>query len=128
MEGQRALPSPRVGSPATRESSAMLFLKGPRATARFLAFSPDGSLLASAAEHDQVISLWDGYTGQPRGFLEGHPAPITGLAFAPATDLLASTDRRGHVRTWDPAACRLLSAPPVRGWGCLAFSPDGRRL
>jgi WD40 repeat protein len=105
----------------------MLFLKGPRATARFLAFSPDGRLLASAGEHDRVISLWDGCTGQPRGSLEGHPVPITALAFAP-TGLLASTDQRGNVRTWDPVACRLLSAPSVRGSFCLAFSPDGRRL
>jgi WD40 repeat protein len=106
----------------------MLFLNGPRARARNLALSPDGRLLASAGELDAAISLWDGCTGQPRGSLEGHRAPVTGLAFDPATGILASAHRWGHVQLWDPVTCQPLSSPAVRGGFCLAFSPDGRWL
>ena len=124
-------PSAACKSPVVREPSAMLFLQGHDATARWLAYSPDGTLLASATGTGKVVALWDGVSGQPRGSLGPHPAAITCLAFAPGGGLLASADYRGHVRLWHPASRSLLSAFPLeRGWlpTCLTFSPDGRSL
>jgi WD40 repeat protein len=106
----------------------MLFLEGRRASARRLAFSPDGGLLASAAEDGREVSVWDAVCGRHRADLTGHTDAITSLAFDPAGGTLASGDRRGNVRLWDAAAGRPLPDTPFAPTGlltCLAFSPDG---
>jgi len=68
---------------STWDPWAMLFLKGHEATARCLAFSADGRLLASAAETGKAVILWDGLSSRRRSSLAGHAHPITALAFAP---------------------------------------------
>ena len=46
-----------------------------------VAFSPDGSLLATGA-HDSTVKLWDPTTGQLRGTLT-HEDAVYGVAFSP---------------------------------------------
>src|SRR5262245_60777284 len=107
----------------------MLFLEGRQAKARRLAFSPDGGLLASAAEDRTVVSVWGAVAGRHPADLGGHKDHVTCLAFNPTNATLATGDRRGNVLLWDAAAGRLLSPLPLAEGGsqtCLAFSPDGR--
>ncbi len=52
------------------------------------AFSPDGSMVASAGE-DQVIRLWDAERGVEVSRSEGHGGRVTGLAWHPASTLIA---------------------------------------
>src|SRR5258707_15831221 len=46
-----------------------------------IAWSPNGSLLASASD-DQTIHLWDVKTAQHISTLKGHTAPISSIAFS----------------------------------------------
>src|SRR4051794_11884568 len=84
-------------------------LRGHRGPVRTLAFSPDGSLLASGGE-DRHIRIWDAATYRLRRTLEGHGDTVNGLAFAPSGALLASASADHTVRLWDPDAGREVAA------------------
>ena len=70
------------------------------APAEQLAFSPAGSVLASA-HGDQLIRLWAvGGGTRPLAALAGHTDRITSVAFSPDGRELASTGWEGVVRVW----------------------------
>jgi len=54
-----------------------------------VAFSPDGSLLASAST-DMTVRLWDPKTRQLLQILQRHSHPVHAVAFSPDGSLLAS--------------------------------------
>lgn len=94
------------------------------APVRALAFSADGSRLASAG--GSLVLLWDLATTGPVGRFEGHTRDIHALAFSPDGTLLASGGEDQTIRLWD-----LVSATPLavlEGHSApvldLAFSPD----
>ena len=70
-------------------------LKGHTAKVQVIAFSPDGSTLASGSD-DHTARLWDVATGQERiAFRE--TIGISGLAFSPDGSTLITGDRKGTV-------------------------------
>ena len=80
-----------------------------------LAFSPDGSLLASGPEGigyfgDLVnvppITLWDVATARSVRKFAGHPYGISALAFSPDDKTLASVGGEPTARLWDVATGR----------------------
>ena len=94
-----------------------------------LAYSPNGKVLASCSDN-QEITLWDASTRQPLG----KPLPSFGavnLAFSPDGRILASGDPGNTIRFWDVAHRQQIGGP-LDGHGaynpCFAFSPDGRTL
>ncbi|MEU8776496.1 WD40 repeat domain-containing protein [Streptomyces sp. NPDC048606] len=99
-----------------------------------VAFSPDGSLLATSVVHSNagMVRLWDPVTrtlvGEP---FAGVSAAGMGVAFSPDGTLLTSSDQEGLVRLCDPVTRTPVGDPlpghtdMVRG---LAFSPDGTLL
>ena len=73
------------------------------ATARCgVAFSPDGTLLATAS-NDHTARIWDTATGTTRTTLTGHTGPVNGVAFSPDGTLLATAAGDGTARIWDTA-------------------------
>jgi len=69
-----------------------------------MAFSPDGSLLATAS--DSEVKIWSAADGALVRRLDGHVEPVTRLAFSGASDRLATADLGRSVRIWDLASGR----------------------
>ena len=95
-----------------------------------LAWSPDSAILASGAQDDTTVRLWDMPKGAPLRELRGHTGWIRSLAFTPDGKLLASGATDGTIRLWNPAtgaAVRTLTGHTDWVSG-LSFAPDGASL
>lgn len=60
-----------------------------------VAYSPDGTTLASSA--NRTVVLWNTATAEPKATVIGHPAQVTGVAFSPDGRTVASSDAAGQV-------------------------------
>ncbi len=95
------------------------FLSGHTGTVTSVAFSPDGSLLASGS-WDQTIKLWEVATGQEVRTLSGHSSTVSSVAFSPDGRLLASGSWDGTVLLWDatrfkaPKITSLIFPPTIK--------------
>jgi hypothetical protein len=67
---------------------------------QYVAFSPDGSRIASAS-YDQTVKVWDAATGEEVLTLKGHAHKVGGVAFSPDGSRIASASADGTVRVWD---------------------------
>jgi WD40 repeat protein/transcriptional regulator with XRE-family HTH domain len=109
---------------------------GYRAGVYAVAFSPHGTLLASA-DGDGTVRLWNPATHLPAGAaLRAGTGPQdgeSGVAFSPNGTLLASAGADGTVRLWNPATRRPARVPILRTnsktrLSGVAFSPNGTLL
>jgi WD40 repeat protein/serine/threonine protein kinase len=93
-----------------------------------LAWSPDGSLLASASGGSNgTVDLWDPFAGEHLNHLGNHSSHVQTLAFDPTGTTLASGSYDGSVKIWDLATKteRLTFAFATTVCG-LAFDSEGR--
>lgn len=94
-----------------------------------LAFTPDGSWLASAG-WDKTIHLWDMQEAKLAHVLRGHQGIVYCVRFSPDGSRLASTGADGTVRLWNRETGTELTTlwrQPYETYG-VCFTPDGRTL
>ncbi|MBN1305632.1 MAG: hypothetical protein JXA13_14430 [Anaerolineales bacterium] len=93
-----------------------------------LAFSPDGTLVATGTD-EGFVRLWDSENGQLVNLLSGHVYPVRTVAFSPDGALLASGGSDSTARVWEVSSGESLRVydtnTSIRD---LAWSPDGEQL
>ena len=92
-----------------------------------VAFSSDGTTLASAGSWDGTVRLWNVATGEKIATLEGH---VDLVAFSPDGTTLASGSDDGTVTLWNVATGEETATLSGHEDGVLsvAFSSDGTML
>lgn len=139
---ERPAPTPSLGQmisppqPASPPTDTPLpALESPRRTALLediqgpvysLAWSPDGSTLASAGY--KQVKLWDVKTRLAIKTLSGHESYVWGVAWSPDGRKIASGSADGTTRIWDAASGDEISKLET-GWAfCVAWSADGKQV
>jgi WD40 repeat protein/tRNA A-37 threonylcarbamoyl transferase component Bud32 len=112
----------------------LLTLRGHHGSVEAVAFSPDGTWLASCA--GDGVRIWDATTGQAIRTLAAHDGITWSLTVSRDGTRLATAGEGGTVKVWDATTWRWITTckdatgrahDNSHAWG-VAFSPDGSRL
>ena len=99
-----------------------------RDAVNMIAFSPDGTILASAKA--EKIWLWNTHTKQLSGILEGHVRDVFAIAFSPDGKTIASASWDWTLRLWNTftGKPRKIFGEHPSSANTVAFSPDGKTI
>jgi WD40 repeat protein len=109
-----------------RSATLIRQLYGPESRCS-LTFSPDGKTLAAGGP-DERIRLWDIDSGTELHADSSYQSPVGSIALSNDGKALASSGEDGRIRFWDLANGNLLRSFTVEHVGCVAFSPDLKKL
>lgn len=95
------------------------------------AFSLDGKLIVTAS-NDNLIRIWDAYTGVQIGQpLKGHTDVVNYAVFSPDGKHIVSASRDSTIRIWDVSTGKQMGIPLIGHTddvNSAVFSPDGKRI
>jgi WD40 repeat protein len=123
---------PPTSSPTPQINPTSILIPGQGAPVDHLAWSPDGSLLATSSGNFQasygVVRLWHA-DGSLAYELKGHTGSVAGLAWSPDGKILASASLDKTIRLWSAQGKLLKILHPNTGQVfAVAWSPDGKTL
>jgi WD40 repeat protein len=98
-------------------------LKGCEEGVESIAFSPDGTTLASASGWDTKVRLWDLKTGRVVRSLQSLEDSVSSISFTPDGNTLACGTLNCHLCLWDTRTWAIRKG--VGEAQSVAFSPDG---
>jgi WD40 repeat protein len=108
-----------------------LILRGHKEGVSAVAYSPDGTRIASAALGEPgEVKVWDAMSGAELATLRGHTKVVASVAFSPDGSRLASASDDATVKLWDAKSGREVAT--LRGHShwvhSVCYGPDGTRL
>jgi len=111
----------------------ILAIPKPRAGMNVVDMSSDGKRIVSGGNVVKgvaEVSVWDAGTGMEIASLTGHPQIVTGVAFQPGDNAIATVSKDGQLRLFDGNDYRPLGIHTAHMGqaNVLAFSPDGKTL
>ncbi|MCI0393838.1 MAG: hypothetical protein L0332_06535 [Chloroflexi bacterium] len=113
---------------AVQASQLQLTLSGHNDWVNHVAFSPDGTRLATAS-FDNTVKIWDAQTGQELLTLADHSKVVNSVVFSPDGTRLASAADDSFIIIWDAQTGQRLSVIDNESIArALAYSPDGALL
>ena len=126
VAGLLALAEKPGTSPPTGQE--LLTLTGHTNTISDLAFSPDGTRLATAS-FDLTAKVWDASNGELLLTLSGHTNGLRGVAFSSEESILVTGGQDGIAKVWDATSGEALFtlAGQPGAVNAVAISPDGSR-
>lgn len=94
-----------------------------------IAFSPDGTRIASAS-HDLTVRIWDAHSFDALHILTGHEDLVVAVDWSPTGVLIASGAYDGTLRLWNPdTGTNVQVLEGHSGWvSDVMFSPDGSQI
>ena len=95
-----------------------------------LAVDPSGDVVCAGSQDSFEIYMWSVQTGKLLDVLSGHTAPISGLAFSPSGESLASSSWDRSVRVWSVFGRSRATEPITLSSEAtsIAFRPDGKEI
>jgi eukaryotic-like serine/threonine-protein kinase len=115
----------------TDTGAAIRALAVPDSGVHSVAFSPDGTLIATGTNHPlSAVCVWNVDRDDPPAILRGHKNAVYWLTFSPDSKRIASMSSDKSVRIWDIASRKAVAVMPGHATAARAaeFSPDGGRL
>ena len=122
---------PQVEAVAPKEDlKPKVFVQtGHNGEVRSVAFSPDGSLVATAS-WDNTVKLWEAKTGKQIRTFKGHENGVNSVAFSPTGDMIATGSIDETAKVWDVKSGEQITSfgGHVNDVRSVAFTPDSLKV